>query len=139
MNCVKAVQFVLSLTLIYAQDYNLTTDEMATVCMVRSVLGVQALCSYAARNAAYHNGDTLDDLDGFWEKMNLHSSKDAVLAIYGAPLNRFRTACVPILIMAVVSFCPATGRFVSFLQRFFAFMRLVHLLLWGKQIDGLSE
>ena len=161
MNCVKAVQFVLSLTLIYAQDYNLTTDEMATVCMVRSVLGVQALCSYAARNAAYHNGDTLDDLDGFWEKMNLHSSKDAVLAIYGAPLNRFRTACVPILIMAVVSFCPETGRpvvaatvchashvdatltstarFVSFLQRFFAFMRLVHLSLWGKQIDGLSE
>ena len=70
---VRAVQAVLSLTLIYAKDYNLTTEEMATVCMVRSVLGVQALCSYAARNAAYHNGDTLDDLDGFWLKMNLHS------------------------------------------------------------------
>ena len=161
MNCVKAVQMVCSLTLIYAKDYNLTTEEMATVCMVRSVLGVQALCSYAARNAAYHNGDTLDDLDGFWLKMNLHSSRDAILAIYGGPLRRFKTACVPILVMAIVSFCPETGRpvvaatvchasyldatlvgtarFASDLQRFFAFINLVHLSLWAKPIDGLSE
>ena len=157
---VRAVQAVLSLTLIYAEEWNLTSDEMATVCMVRSVLGVQALCSFAARNAAYHDGDPLDDLCGFWEKMNLHSSKKAVLAIYGGPLKRFKAACVPILIMAVVSFCPATGRpvvaatvchlsyldatlvgtarFVSDLQRFFAFINLVHLSLTGKQIDGLS-
>jgi len=157
---VRAVQAVLSLTLIYAETWALTPDEMATVRMVRSVLGVQALCSYAARNTAYHDGDPLDDLCGFWEKMMAHSSKDAVLAIYGAPLNRFRTACVPILIMAVVSFCPATGkpvvaatvcylshldatllgtaRFVSDLQRFFAFINLVHLMLCSKPIDGLS-
>ena len=88
-------------------------------------------------------------------------SKDAVLAIYGANLRRFQTACVPILVMAIVSFCPLTGlpvvaatvcdasyldatltstaRFVSDLQRFFAFIQLVHLFLWGKPIDGLSE
>ena len=156
---VRAVQAVLSLTLIYAETWALTPDEMATVRMVRSVLGVQALCSYAARNAAYHDGDPLDDLCGFWEKMMAHSSKDAVLAIYGASLESFKAACVPILIMAVVSFCPATGkpvvaatvcylshldatllgtaRFVSDLQRFFAFINLVHLMLCSKPIDGL--
>ena len=158
---VRAVQAVLSLTLIYAEKWALTPAEMATVCMVRSVLGVQALCSYAARNTAYHDGDPLDDLCGFWEKMMAHSSKDAVLAIYGGPLKRFKAACVPILIMAIVSFCPETGRpvvaatlcdlsyvdatlrgtarFVSVLQRFFAFMQLVHLSLYGKQIDGMSK
>ena len=157
---VRAVQAVLSLTLIYAETWALTPDEMATVRMVRSVLGVQALCSYAARNTAYHDGDPLDDLCGFWEKMMAHSSKDAVLAIYGASLESFKAACVPILIMAVVSFCPATGkpvvaatvcylshldatllgtaRFVSDLQRFFAFINLVHLMLCSKPIDGLS-
>ncbi len=157
---VRAVQAVLSLTLIYAETWALTPDEMATVRTVRSVLGVQALCSYAARNAAYHDGDPLDDLCGFWEKMMAHSSKDAVLAIYGASLESFKAACVPILIMAVVSFCPATGkpvvaatvchlshldatllgtaRFVSDLQRFFAFINLVHLMLCSKPIDGLS-
>ena len=157
---VRAVQAVLSLMLIYAEKWALTPDEMATVRLIRSVLGVQALCSYAARNAAYHDGDPLDDLCGFWEKMMAHSSKDAVLAIYGASLESFKAACVPILIMAVVSFCPATGkpvvaatvchlsyldatllgtaRFVSDLQRFFAFINLVHLMLCAKPIDGLS-
>ena len=161
-NCVNALQAVLSLTLIYAPTWaNLAPSDLETVLLIRKVLGVQALCSYAARNAEYHNGDPLLDLCGFWEKMNLHSSKEAVLAIYGANLKRFKAACVPILIMAVVSFCPTTGRpvvaatvcdasyldatlvgtarFVSDLQRFFAFIQLVHLSLWGKQIDGLSE
>ena len=157
---VRAVQAVLSLTLIYAEKWNLTTDEMATVLMIRKVLGVQALCSYAARNAEYHSGDPLNDLCGFWDKMMLNSSKDAVLAIYGASLKSFQAACVPILIMAIVSFCPRTGlpvvamtvcdlsyldatlegtaRFVSDLQRFFAFINMVHLSLWAKPIDGLS-
>ena len=159
-NVVRAVQAVLSLALIYAEEWNLTPDEMATVRLIRSVLGVQALCSYAARNAAYHAGDPLDDLCSFWEKMMAFSGKDAVLAIYGAPLRRFQTACVPILVMAIVSFCPATGRpvvaatvcdlsyldatlvgtarFVSDLQRFFAFINMVHLSLWAKPIDGLN-
>ena len=52
-----AVHIVLSVTLIWAEScFAAGSPEMVAIGYVRDVLGVTALCGYAAQNTAYHSG-----------------------------------------------------------------------------------
>ena len=101
----RATQAAMSLVLRYAEEFHaeerLSDDQLAAMLMVREVLGVQAQCSYAEKNAHYHNWLVeLDDLDGFWERMDAASTKESVVACLGNTLTRHQDGAIPMLILS---------------------------------------
>ena len=84
------------------ESIRMSKDQMEAMLTVREVLGVQAQCSYAAKNATYHNWlIELDDLDGFWERMDADSYKDQVVACLGDKLMLHQYGAIPMLILSM--------------------------------------
>ena len=54
----RALQIVFSVTLRFAEEiFKKDPDALAVVEIIRNVLGVTALCGFAARNCSYHSGE----------------------------------------------------------------------------------
>ena len=101
----RATQAAMSLVLRYAEEFHaeerLSDDQLAAMLMVREVLGVQAQCSYAEKNASCHDWLLeLDDLDGFWARMDADSTKDSVVACLGNMLTLHPNGAIRMLILS---------------------------------------
>ena len=102
----RANQAAMSLVLRYAEelhaDGRLSDEQLEAMVMVRELLGVQAQCSYAEKNASYHNWLVeLDDLDGFWERMDAESYKSQVVACLGDNLMLHQDGAIKCLILSM--------------------------------------
>ena len=101
----RANQAAMSLVLRYAEelhaDGRLSDEQLEAMVMVRELLGVQAQCSYAEKNASYHNWLVeLDDLDGFWERMDAASYKNQVVSILGDNLTLHQDGAIKMLVLS---------------------------------------
>jgi hypothetical protein len=101
----RATQAAMSLAVRYAEelcaDGLLSEEQKEAMILVREVLGVQAQCSYAEKNAHYHNWLVeLDDLDGFWERMDADSTKASVVACLGDTLTRHQDGAIKLLVLS---------------------------------------
>ena len=157
-----AVHMALSVALLFGKEI-FAGDPVALLVLeaVQDVLGVQALCAFAARNTSYHSGEALQKLVEFWKSMDTDSSKEAVVSILGASFTLVKNAAVPMLMIAQCGWCPETGwpvfaatacfvgyaeitmqgmaRFaVSELHRFFAYCKIVHCGQSGQKPEGVG-
>ena len=136
----RALQIVFSVTLRFAEEiFKKDPDALAVVEIIRNVLGVTALCGYAARNCSYHSCEVrspspnfyaswrrhrldgvvheqdlsitqaLQVLEDFWNSMDKATSKPAVVSIFGDSLNLHQDAAVPTLILSQCGWCTRTG------------------------------
>ena len=101
----RATQAAMSLAVRYAEelcaDGLLSEEQKEAMILVREVLGVQAQCSYAEKNAHYHNWLVeLDDLDGFWERMDADSYKDQVVRCLGNTLTQHQDGAIKLLVLS---------------------------------------
>ena len=101
----RATQAAMSLAVRYAEelcaDGLLSEEQKEAMILVREVLGVQAQCSYAEKNAHYHNWLVeLDDLDTFWERMDADSTKESVVACLGNTLTLHQDGAIPMLLLS---------------------------------------
>ena len=101
----RATQAAMSLTLRYAEelhaDGHLSKEQMEAMLMVREVLGVQAQCSYAEKNATYHDWLVeLEDLDAFWERMERGSYRDQIVDCLGKTLMRHQDGAIKLLMLS---------------------------------------
>ena len=101
----RATQAAMSLALRYAEELHadglLSADQLTAMVMVREVLGVQAQCSYAEKNASYHDWLVeLDDVDAFWERMERVSYRDQVVRCLGNTLTQHQDGAIKCLILS---------------------------------------
>ena len=101
----RATQAAMSLTLRYAEEFHrerrLSDEQLEALLIVREVLGVQAQCSYAEKNASYHDWlIELDDLDAFWERMDADSYKEQVVRCLGNTLTQHQDGAIKCLILS---------------------------------------
>ena len=157
-----AVHFSLSVALLFGKEI-FAGDLVALSVLeaVQNVLGVTALCAYAAKNTSYHSGEAVLKLAEFWKKLDADSSKEAVVSILGASFTLVKNAAVPMLMISQCGWCPETGwpvfaatacfvgyaeitmqgmaRFaVSELHRFFAYCKIVHCDQSGQKPEGVG-
>ena len=157
-----AVHMALSVALLFGKEiFAGDLVALSLIEAVQTVLGVQALCAFAARNCSYHSGEALQKLVEFWKSMDADSSKEAVVSILGASFTLVKNAAVPMLMISQCGWCPQTGwpvfaaaacfvsypeitmqgmaRFaVSELHRFFAYCKIVHCGQSGQKPEGVG-
>ena len=137
----RAVQIVFSVTLRFAEEiFKNDPVALSIIETIRNVLGVTALCAFAARNCSYHSGEVairvrnfnvprrrdrfdgvvrdeqdlsitqaLQALEDFWNSMNVLSSQNAVVSIYGDSLSLHQDGAVEMLVLSQCGWCPRTG------------------------------
>ena len=113
----RATQAAMSLVLRYAEEFNadglLSKEQMEALLTVREVLGVQAQCSYAEKNSSYHDWLVeLDDLDGFWKRMDTASYKNQVVSILGDNLTLHQDGSIPMLVLSAPDWNRSDGKTV---------------------------
>jgi hypothetical protein len=101
----RATQAAMSLVLRYAEEFHseerLSDEQLDAMLSVRELLGVQAQCSYAEKNVSYHDWLVeLDDLDGFWERMDAASYKNQVVSILGDNLKLHQDGAIRMLVLS---------------------------------------
>ena len=111
----RGTQAAMSLTLRYAEEFYvdelLSKEQMEALLIVREVLGVQAQCSYAEKNASYHDWLLeLDDLDAFWTRMDAESYKGQVVACLGDNLMLHQDGAIKMLLLSAPDWDGLSGK-----------------------------
>mmetsp|Transcript_13958 Transcript_13958/g.37074 ORF Transcript_13958/g.37074 Transcript_13958/m.37074 type:complete len:282 (-) Transcript_13958:601-1446(-) len=111
----RATQAAMSLVLRYAEEFHaeerLSDDQLAAMLLVRELLGVQAQCSFAEKNAHYHNWlIELEDLDAFWTRMDADSYKETVVDILGKNLTLYQGGAFKCLILSAPDWDRFSGK-----------------------------